>query len=70
MVHLTIRKVAFKKKMYGKNQGPNSIKKKVISLLSLFRNKQTDIVANRGNVCNQKGCLMVYLIIGKFCAKT
>ena len=37
----------------AKNQGPNSKDEQVISLPSLFRNRQKHIVAYRGNFSNQ-----------------
>ena len=43
------------KKLYEKNQGPNSNDDKVKSLLSPFRNRHRDIVTYRGHVSNQKG---------------
>ena len=38
----------------AKDQGPNSKDENVISLQCHFQNSHGDIVAYRGNVCNQK----------------
>ena len=48
-------------------KGPNSKNEKVISYkyLSPFRDRQADIVAYRGNVCNQKGSPRVNWILGR-----
>ena len=41
-----------------------------LSALKTFQERRIDIVAYRGDVCNQKGCPMVHWIIGKLYAKT
>ena len=46
--------------LYAKNQGPDSRDEKVICFLSNFRDRQTDIVAYRGAVCNQKSSPIDY----------
>ena len=47
-------------KFYTKNQGPNSKEEKVITL----PNRYGDIVAYKGNVCNQKVSPRVHCTIG------
>ena len=49
-----------------KNQDP---KDEIKSLLRPFRDRQTDIVAYRGNVCNQKGSYRVHWTIRKTACK-
>ena len=49
-------------KMFAKNQALNSRDEKV-KRLSLFQNRQTDIVAYRGAKFSQKGCPMVHWIM-------
>ena len=44
---------------------PNSKDEKVLNFLSPIRDRQTDIVAYRVNVCYQKGSSRVNWIIGK-----
>ena len=61
-VNWTIAKIACKK-LYGENQCLNSKDEKVISFLRPLRDKQTDIVAYKGNVCNEKESLMVHWVI-------
>ena len=41
-----------------------------LSAFKPFQDRQTDIVDFRGTLCNEKGCPMVYWIIGKLYAKT
>ena len=50
MVHWIIEK------LFAKKQGPNSKGEKV-GRSSPFRDRQANIVAYRGNVCNQKGSI-------------
>ena len=62
MVHWIIEK------LFAKKQGPNSKGEKV-GHSSPFRDRQANIVAYRGNVCNQKGSLRVRWIQGRLNAK-
>ena len=52
-----------------KKQGPGSRDEKVICLLRNFRDRQTDIVADRGGVCSQKGSNRDQWILGRLHAK-
>ena len=54
-----------KRKLYAKILGLFSRFGKMICLSSNFRDRQTDIVAYRGDECNQR----VYWILGKLHAK-
>ena len=62
MVHWIIGKFYDKK-------GPNSKDESVISHQSPFRNRHSDIMAYRSNVCYQKGSPRVHRILGRLHAK-
>ena len=56
-------------KFNAKNQGPDSRDEKKINLLSNFRDIQTDIIAYRGAICNQKRSPRLHLFLGTLHAK-
>ena len=55
--------------MHAKNHDPDQRDEKVTCLSSNFRDKQTDILTQSGDVHNQIGCPLAYWIKGRLYAK-